>query len=976
MKKFLTLISGLVFAMCLSAQVGYLIPYTADVNYGSIGNVYDYLPQENSGSVEESPERKSYEWFNGVYTNAAGKQFFTVKDIKDGALLSAGVPTVAALWINVDRVGYSLEDFDAMFNDDFKTAVANYVKAGGNLYLSKQATRLVTKINRCSWWPREYKNGGYEDGSDIWNMTDNFCANYNRHGHAMIKYVENYSDGWHFPLTSGEGTYKRTNNNNLWDDWNAYGISEGGCDAYQDGDLKGKNIRVHKFETAQNCQILGGFGHTQGMDCAGFIEFFPNGDFKGTVVAMGLAAYQWGTSNTSVYNVKNLTKGILDYLTQTPNLAWNPATVPTSGVIGEDHYMTASATTGYTIRYAADHPEIANIGNTDGRVFYNYFGSTTFHATATGDGWNVPKVTATIASGTITVNGGTEANPRYAYVLPYSLHVMANYDNEEGRRPDYEAAQWFHDQFISGEVQGKHGVYVRPADLASLNPAIKVLWIHNDHVGQTAQSYYNDLGGDTFRGHLAAFLQDGGNVLVTKQATRLVGDLGRNDYPDYANGGYDNFGPWRIANKWNLGGTEIDHSTHAVYANMGTDTWLMAAGRHTNNNDVWSNFDQNYGSDNAQRLMQYEDDHNCKVLGAYGHYNDNNVVSPQIECVGMVEYYPQDNLTLNESSTTYDQKGTIIALGLAAYHWIKDINDTEKTPPLMKNFTRDILYYLNIDEVPSFDWIAEPQNGLAGSEQRIQIELKETALEWTVSDPEKAELLVDPDNASDNDYKILRLKAAGEVTITATRSADGYKIPKNVTGTTQVTKTITVTNAYTRDVTEGAYGTICLPKTAASYTGATMFRIADKTENGIVIEEVNAMEAGKPYIFQATASTINVTYGEGAPVAASSDNGLIGYIGENNLELTANENHYILANDQIWKVNVTVQVPSNRAYVDMNAINATPQAAPRRHISVKNTPTGVDELQETNGAVKQIKDGQLIIIRNEHMFNAQGQMIQ
>ncbi|MBR2168499.1 MAG: hypothetical protein IJ920_09390, partial [Paludibacteraceae bacterium] len=228
MKKFLSLFFASVLSFSLSAQVGYLIPYTADVNYGSIGNVYDYLPQENSGSVEESPERKSYEWFNGVYTNAAGKQFFTVKDIKDGALLSAGVPTVAALWINVDRVGYSLEDFDAMFNDDFKTAVANYVKAGGNLYLSKQATRLVTSIGRCSWWPHAFANGGYVDGSDTWNMTDNFCANYNRHGHAMIKYVENYSDEWHFPLTSGEGTYRRTDNNSLWDDWGAYGIGEKG----------------------------------------------------------------------------------------------------------------------------------------------------------------------------------------------------------------------------------------------------------------------------------------------------------------------------------------------------------------------------------------------------------------------------------------------------------------------------------------------------------------------------------------------------------------------------------------------------------------------------------------------------------------------------------------------------------------------------------------------------------------------------
>ena len=970
-KKFLSLFFALLTVSVMNAKVAFLVPAT-DTNETS-------MQYEKYGDDEQSPERRAWRWFRDNFVTPEKGQFICFNDL-------ASIPSdIHAIWIYVDRVNFAKTgtgSFDALFADHI-TELQTFVNNGGNVFLCKQATRLEKDLVGAKKSDNTVLEPSYECGDyktdynreDKWGMSCNFYD-----GDGWGSYL---SHAMFAPIPDNHKTNDR-HIEMVWSDPLEHVVTNNNClFTLEHMEMSNTYDRDHlsAFQNRNNCKVLGCWSNGNDCHCGGLIEFYPNGNRKGTVIMMGLAAYQWINNNGGwgIENIQYMTKGALEYLDAVPNLAWNPATIQTSGVIGEDHYMTASATTGYTIRYAADHPEIANIGNTDGRVFYNYFGSTTFHATATGDGWNVPKATATIASGTITVNGGTEANPRYAYVLPYSLHVMANYDNEEDRRPDYEAAQWFHDQFIDGEVGGKHGVYVRPADLASLNSAIKVLWIHNDHIGQTAQSYYDDLGGDTFRGNLAAFLENGGNVLVTKQATRLIGDLGRNVYPEYHNGddgrGYADRGPWRIANKWNLGGTEIDHSTHSVYANMGTDTWLMAAGRHTDNNDIWTNFGA-YGDEDPQRITKYEEDHNCKVLGAYGHYNENNVVSPKIECVGMVEYYPQDNLTLNASSTTYDQNGTIIALGLAAYHWIKDINETEKTPPLMKNFTRDILYYLNINEVPSFAWIAQPADGLAGSEQRIQIEDKATALRWTVSDLDIAELVADPEHPDDQNYKILRLKAPGEVTVTATRSADGYKIPKTVTGTPQVTKTIAVTNAYTRDVTEGAYGTICLPKTAASYTGATMFRIADKTENGIVIEEVNAMEAGKPYIFQATASTINVTYGEGAPVAASSDNGLIGYIGENNLELTANENHYILANDQIWKVNITVQVPSNRAYVDMNAINATPQAAPRRHISVKNTPTGVDELQETNGAVKQIKDGQLIIIRNEHMFNAQGQMIQ
>lgn len=257
---------------------------------------------------------------------------------------------------------------------------------------------------------------------------------------------------------------------------------------------------------------------------------------------------------------------------------------------------------------------------------------------------------------------------------------MSNYGNEESLRPDFEAAKWFYDQYIANEVGGEHGCFVHPSDLdlASLNPAIKVLWIHNDHVGQASDDYYKDLGGNTFRDNLAAFVNAGGNVFVSKQATRLIGDLGRDIAPKYENGGYSDIKEtWRVGNKWNLSGTEIDRSTHRVYSNMGTNTTIMAAGLHTNNNCVWDNFDGLPGNNDAGRISQYETNHNCRILGAWGHYNENNVVSPQLDCAGFVEYYPQE-----------EGQGTIIAMGLAAFHWANPTNE-------LKTLTRNTLSYLN-----------------------------------------------------------------------------------------------------------------------------------------------------------------------------------------------------------------------------------------------------------------------------------------
>lgn len=576
---------------------------------------------------------------------------------------------------------------------------------------------------------------------------------------------------------------------------------------YPDGENAGKNKRVVIFESAQNCQILGGFGHTQGMDYAGMIEFFPAGNYKGTVIVMGLAAYQWGTSNTDVNNVKLLTQGILDYLSARPDVTWGDA--PTAGTIAPGTSVTITpalndasagkATITHYVTSSADIVDYHDIGSREpGAVYYSYFGTATLSAKVQGDGVHFPRNEITAATThSITVNGGTEAAPRFAYVLPYPFNVISepNYDGETGKMPDFETASWFYQQFIHDGISYKdvtrYGCFIRPADLASLPESVKVLWIHNDRNGRSSDDYYNDLGGDDFVTELKNFVANGGNVFVSKQATRLIGDLGRNDYPSYPNTGYDTRDSWRIGNHWNLSGKEIDHSPHAVYAGLVKDfegsTFIMNAGSHTNNNHIWQNWGTLPGATDAYRLTGYQDAHNCRILGAWGHYLENNPVSNELECVGFVEYYPQENVTLHMGGDPYNQVGTIMAMGLAAYHWATPTNE-------IKTLTRDILYYLNIDEVPAFDWIVAPADGEIESEQIVQVEYKAADIRWESSNPDVVEIESDPDHPTDPDYKKLVLKALGEATITATRYANGYQIPKNVVpATSSISRTIQVT---------------------------------------------------------------------------------------------------------------------------------------------------------------------------------------
>ena len=177
------------------------------------------------------------------------------------------------------------------------------------------------------------------------------------------------------------------------------------------------------------------------------------------------------------------------------------------------------------------------------------------------------------------------------------------------------------------------------------------------------------------------------------------------------------------------------------------------------------------------------------------------------------------------------------------------------------------------------------------------------------------------------------------------------------------------------------YGTICLPYASASTTGAYFYEVAGKEDGKVYLASVDALEAGVPYIFEATAGTITVTYQGEAADEAGTANGLVGTFEE----IEVPNGMYILYNNAFCTnepAGTLNKIRANRAYLNLADIEGgAPQQMPgRRYIGMsvqgENGETGFENITAPAGkTVKAIVNGQLIIIRDGEMYNAQGQLI-
>ena len=269
------------------------------------------LPSNNDSDLDDD-ELAAKKWF--VQTYGDNGTVFTP------ATLTSLIPSqYAALWIQIDRVGLEMGP-DKLPADIIASGVVDnlsaYLKTGGNVFLTKHATQLISSLGRIAeqYGPHIFGSGEGGEGTDIWTTNavigSNCDPKYDHRSHAAFAGLEvlpandpvNMYDHESYPL---EGPGFREDHNCMWD-LNSYGFTP----------ADGVNV-VDAFEKKTSSVVLATWGHVTDYCCGGIIEFLPTADIKGRVLCIGLSAYEFNQNSvTNQYqqNTEKLTKNCIDYL--------------------------------------------------------------------------------------------------------------------------------------------------------------------------------------------------------------------------------------------------------------------------------------------------------------------------------------------------------------------------------------------------------------------------------------------------------------------------------------------------------------------------------------------------------------------------------------------------------------------------------------------------------------------------------------
>ncbi|MCI5978082.1 MAG: DUF4960 domain-containing protein [Bacteroidales bacterium] len=279
-------------------------------------------------------ERAAAAWFRATYPEGV----FITPD----ANLDINVQNVDCIWIHLDRLNMTPADIKALLPEATYKALAEFIAEGGNIYLSKHATLMLSKIGRidAKFDPNIFGNGEGGKGTDVWALNaqigywqlnpDNKDEHrpeqyYDHRTHAIYADLE-HGDTYNPPIDNfpmeGTGTGAeiwREDHNCCWD-LNAYQFTADGANT------------VEKFEKETNSRVIGTWGHVQDYAVAGVVEFYApkqplsvrsrvgsaEGDgTQGAVIANGLACCEWAPrtgTNAFHNNLQKLTANTIFYL--------------------------------------------------------------------------------------------------------------------------------------------------------------------------------------------------------------------------------------------------------------------------------------------------------------------------------------------------------------------------------------------------------------------------------------------------------------------------------------------------------------------------------------------------------------------------------------------------------------------------------------------------------------------------------------
>ena len=183
----------------------------------------------------------------------------------------------------------------------------------------------------------------------------------------------------------------------------------------------------------------------------------------------------------------------------------------------------------------------------------------------------------------------------------------------------------------------------------------------------------------------------------------------------------------------------------------------------------------------------------------------------------------------------------------------------------------------------------------------------------------------------------------------------------------------------------GRHYTVCLENNVTAVKGATFWSLRYKNEASTVayLELETVIEAGKPYIFQATADKLEVIYGEevaGAPVANGALVGTFEDLDADDLNGISGT-VYMLFNNELRPIGTNNHLDAHRAYVryDMLQVEPAQGFAPGKKVKrmpmQDQTTTDCELINAAEAPAKMMINGQLFILRGEKKYDATGRLV-
>lgn len=263
---------------------------------GSNDAKYAFVTIYNSiDSIEDDDEKAAATWFKLFNPN---DDIITTTEIKNNEV---DLSQYKVIWIHIDKEN-STGAIPSILNDsDVKTKLTNYYKQGGNLLLTTHATQYIADLGRTSRYPTIIGAGVANFNADVWTVNPNIGLMNNYLSHPIYSGLSTNNTIFAHTTIPLIGSGMKEDHNSMWD-LNSYGYSG--------------NV-VNDFEVENNAKVIGTWGQVTDFCCAGIVEFLPTSEYKGSCIAIGVAAYEWNQNdrvNEYLSNIHLLTLNSLTYL--------------------------------------------------------------------------------------------------------------------------------------------------------------------------------------------------------------------------------------------------------------------------------------------------------------------------------------------------------------------------------------------------------------------------------------------------------------------------------------------------------------------------------------------------------------------------------------------------------------------------------------------------------------------------------------